>query len=185
MVNFIHSLIFAIYPVALITAAVWDARALRIPNRLTLILAMAFLPVAGLAGISMQMIALHIGAGVAAFALLAVLFAFRLLGGGDVKLFAATALWLGWANLAPFTLLVTIVGGVLSLVLLIGRKCVGPSAEGDSWFKRRLNRAHNVPYGIAIAIGGLWLMGRLPVIPGFWPEFWQRLWQGFAYLISL
>ncbi|MGH7248073.1 MAG: A24 family peptidase, partial [Pseudomonadota bacterium] len=110
----------AVYVIALVMAGVSDFRTLRIPNWLTGALALAF-PIAALvAGQPVDWLS-HVGASVAVFTVAAVLFAFRLMGGGDVKLLAATALWVGLGQLLPFLVLVAFVGGVFALICVMLR----------------------------------------------------------------
>ena len=54
-----------------------------------------------------------------------VLFGLNLVGGGDAKLLAASALWIGYEQLVPFLLYVTIFGGALALLLLAYRRVAG------------------------------------------------------------
>lgn len=81
------------------------------------------------------------------FAFGAVLFALRLMGGGDVKLMAAVALIAGPALSAPFVVYVTIAGGVVALATLLHGHLKSVSADG----------APKVPYGVAIMAGGMWV----------------------------
>ena len=87
--------------------------------------------------------ALDLAAATAVFVAGAVAFRFRLLGGGDVKLIAAAALWLGAAALGPFLLATALAGGALAVGFLLARHA------------RREGLAAGLPYGIAIAAGGI------------------------------
>jgi prepilin peptidase CpaA len=68
-----------------------------------------------------------------------------MLGGGDVKLLAASALWTGSAALLPFLTATALAGGLLAAVFLV--------------FARRGGRRVALPYGVAIAAGGLLVTG--------------------------
>jgi prepilin peptidase CpaA len=130
-------------------AAVTDGRVRRIPNPLPLGLALLGLAriAAGLAaGAGVVAAALDLAAAAAVFLAGAFAFRFRLLGGGDVKLLAAGALWLGAAALGPFLLATALAGGALALALLVVRLLRRPDADGI---------AASLPYGIAIAAGGI------------------------------
>lgn len=84
------------------------------------------------------------------------LFAFGWIGGGDAKLAAATALWMGWENLADYLLISTFIGGVLTLLILYARKWPLPtSLLRQNWIARLHDKATGVPYGIALAAAGL------------------------------
>ena len=128
----------------LIVAAVIDVRTYTISNRLNLTVACLApvywlsiaLPVWPDAGIQ-----LATGAGV--FALLAAAFYAGMMGGGDVKLAAALALWFSPASTLKFLVLMSLAGGVLTLVVMALHR-----------MKRREGRPE-IPYGVAIAFGGL------------------------------
>jgi prepilin peptidase CpaA len=88
------------------------------------------------------------------------MFALRWIGGGDAKLMAASALWMGASGLAPLLLYTTLAGGVLTLVLIAARRHgaafvghTGPDA--DHWVGRLMDRQGDVPYGVAICVGAL------------------------------
>ncbi|MBL4789637.1 MAG: prepilin peptidase [Kordiimonadaceae bacterium] len=74
------------------------------------------------------------------------LFAVGLMGGGDVKLIAATALFAGPALSLPLVLYVTVAGGFVALLTLLHAK-----------LKSKTNTPPKVPYGVAITVGGLWV----------------------------
>jgi prepilin peptidase CpaA len=126
-------------------AAVVDGRSRRIPNPLPGGLALlGILRIATdlAAGAGLGAAALDLAAATAVFLAGAVAFRFRLLGGGDVKLIAAAALWLGAAALGPFLLATALAGGALAIGFLLTRHL-------------REGLAAGLPYGIAIAAGGI------------------------------
>lgn len=145
------------FPALMLAGAVWDAASFRIPNWISLAL-LAIFPVAALAGgLPLVTIGLHVGVGAAALMAGMVMFALRWIGGGDAKLFAAAALWLGWPACAQFVLTAALAGGGLAFVLLLMRSAaVRPLALlGPSWVARLAQPTEGVPYGVAIAVGGL------------------------------
>lgn len=77
------------------------------------------------------------------FALFVGAFALGQMGGGDVKLIGALALWLAPLRLLDMLLAMAVIGGVLTLAMLIERRI------------RRSEAMIEVPYGVAIAIAGL------------------------------
>lgn len=87
--------------------------------------------------------ALQLGLAVAAFVVLAGLFALRAMGGGDVKLLTALALWVPWKEFLELVLIMSVVGGILTVLF-------------GSWhvMRRRKDRLA-IPYGVAIAFAGL------------------------------
>jgi prepilin peptidase CpaA len=81
------------------------------------------------------------------------LFSAGVFGGGDVKLLAATTLWAGPVLVLPFLVITALAGGLLSLVVLLRMQMVGHGLPGAA--------KQNVPYGVAIAAGGLYVAMRI------------------------
>lgn len=162
----IQTALIALY-IGLVLYGAWsDSRTLRIPNWVSLALLTAFLPAAVIAGIGLEAIAWHLGAGVLVLSIGIVLFALNLFGGGDAKMMGACALWVGWNNLLLFVLAVLLAGGVLSLMVVLLRKGLGiwpgwlvRSAEG------LFTESKAIPYGIAIAIGAIIVLPIIDVMP--------------------
>ncbi len=98
--------------------------------------------------------AIQIGIATVVLALFCVAFHFGQMGGGDVKLIAALALWLPIAPLMQMLLLMSVLGGALTLVMLVEHKL------------RKNPRALEIPYGVAIAIAAL-LRLREPLLNQF------------------
>ena len=159
--------IFVIGFIGLLLYAAWsDARFLRIPNWLSMTLLVAFLPTVLLAGLSMEAIAWHFGAGVAVLVAGFILFAIGLFGGGDAKLLAVCALWLGIDHVLWLLAAVVLIGGVLSIAVILLRKGLGLWPD---WLVRHLKGLFEpnaaVPYGIAIAGGALLILPRADIFP--------------------
>lgn len=89
----------------------------------------------------------------AVFAVGYVVFAMHWMGGGDIKLITACALWVGWRNLPEFLILVALLGGLFSLLVWGTRKAL--SYAGATPTLRLLRDGEPIPYGVAIAIGFL------------------------------
>ena len=85
--------------------------------------------------------------GVAVFAIFAGLFALGWMGGGDVKLLGALALWLPLVPLLRMLIAMSVLGGVLTLIVIAVHRF------------RKLETSPEVPYGVAIAAAGLWVIG--------------------------
>jgi prepilin peptidase CpaA len=84
------------------------------------------------------------------------LFAAGWIGGGDAKLAAATALWLGFSHLIDYLLIAAMVGGAMTLFLLQARRIPLPETlAGTRWIARLHAADTGVPYGIALAVAGL------------------------------
>lgn len=131
---------------AMIAAAVEDALRLRISNLTTLVVLAGAVVAAVLAGPTWAL-----WQNVAAFAVLLVLgtlaFSAGWLGGGDVKLFAASGLWFGFPSSVWFVALVFVAGGIVAIGYLLSRP-FRKAVPGQS-------KNAQVPYGIAIALGAL------------------------------
>ena len=82
------------------------------------------------------------------FGLFAIALAVGGMGGGDVKLVAAVALLLPWQAVLALLVLMSLAGGALTLAMLIRKRLA------------RSEAALEIPYGLAIAFGGLWLIGQ-------------------------
>ena len=128
----------------LVVAAVIDVRTFTISNRLNLTVAL-LAPVywASVALSPWPGIAVQVAAAATVFVLFAGAFYAGMMGGGDVKLAAALALWFSPFATVKFLILTSIAGGVLTLVVLVWH-----------WSRKREGRPE-VPYGVAIAFGGL------------------------------
>jgi len=81
------------------------------------------------------------------------LFSARILGGGDVKLFAAVALWVDLAHALALVAAVFIAGGLLAAAMLSSRVLLG---RGNGVAMR--DRSRRIPYAVAIAAGALFLL---------------------------
>ncbi len=144
------------FPVLMVFAALSDTATMMISNRVSIALALGFIPIALLVGASPMDVLLHLSCGLAIFLLTFVLFSFRILGGGDAKLAAATAIWLGWDVIANYGVLTSIIGGFLAMALLAMRKLPLPaSLLQQEWIARLHNPQSGIPYGVALAAAGL------------------------------
>jgi prepilin peptidase CpaA len=107
----------------------------------------------------------------ALLALLVLLHARGLLGGGDAKLAAAVCLGLSPLGAWHFVFATAMAGGALALlhlaarIALRGARPCAPPPRGSSFLKRiysaerwRISRHGSIPYGVAIACGGLWVV---------------------------
>ena len=145
-----------VFPLLMIIAGAGDALSMRIPNWLTLLIAVLFFPMALLTGMSWAAIGLHLVVGVAMFFSGFILFSFGLFGGGDAKLLAAAGLWLGWPHLMPFLVMTAFAGGVLAFCVGVWAMISQESEIRDGSIFRRLGSIKpNVPYGYAFAIGAI------------------------------
>lgn len=88
--------------------------------------------------------AIHVAIAAVVFMIFAGMFAIGAMGGGDVKLIGALALWFPLSKVMDMLMVMAILGGVLTLVMMLLHKRSGAPGKVE------------VPYGIAIAIAGLW-----------------------------
>ncbi len=161
--------IFALaYPACLVWAAVSDFRSMTIPNRLTLALAAAFVPVAFMLQLPLSQWGVHLGLGFAGLVIGMICFMLRFMGGGDAKLIAAASLWLGLQGCFAFVIYTALAGGALTLGLLFARKTFYPYAAGlPGYISRHLEPKGDIPYGIAICAGGLFAIAQSDILPYF------------------
>lgn len=144
----------------LLLVAAWrDLRTMRIENSLSLAIMAVFAiwAAAGLLAGSLAPAELGLavaGAG-ALFLVAAAAFAAGTVGGGDVKLLAATALFAGPSLVMDFLFVTAVTGGVLGVAVLAGAPIGTASGRGTATLRDRLRGG--LPYGPAIAAGGLWV----------------------------
>ena len=142
-------LLLGLLAVLLVVAAVVDVRTFTISNRLNLavaLLAPLYWLSVGLPLWPDAAVQLAIAAGV--FVLLAGAFYVGMMGGGDVKLAAALALWFAPVSTLHFLVLMSLAGGVLTLGLMVAHRMRGKAGKPK------------IPYGVAIAFGGLAILAQ-------------------------
>ena len=145
-----------VFPLLMIIAGAGDALSMRIPNWLTILIALLFFPMAFITGMPWDMIGLNIAVGFGMFVAGFILFSLGLFGGGDAKLLAAAGLWLGWPDLIPFLVMTAFAGGMLALCVgLWSAINVASEIKDGSIFRRLGSIKPNVPYGYAFAIGAI------------------------------
>ncbi|MBT8472660.1 MAG: hypothetical protein HKN14_02410 [Marinicaulis sp.] len=153
----------SVFPAALVVAAANDIYEFKIPNWVSIILIAGY-PVAGLAaGAPAGVIVEGFAVGAAALAVGFSLFAFNIVGGGDAKLLAATAPWMGVSAIAGFLFYTAIAGLALIVVLMTFRSLpVLPVYARAPWILKLHDRKKDLPYGVAIAAGGLISFSQTP-----------------------
>jgi prepilin peptidase CpaA len=167
-------------------AALMDLRERRIPNWLTGGVA-ALYPIYLLVSPTPVALLGALAAAAAAFLFGLVLFARQVMGGGDVKLIAAITLWAGFDHLVVFALVTSLAGGVLALAGLWyqrWRGVIDAHLAALGWNFAPAGPPHHaesanvegcddgapaspdreplsLPYGVAIAAGGLAVVAQL------------------------
>ncbi|TPG22468.1 peptidase [Sphingomonas koreensis] len=99
-------------------------------------------------------VAFQLGLAALVFAIFVGAFALGQMGGGDVKLIGALALWFPLQPLVWLLVVMSLLGGVLTLLLLAER-----------WWSKKQAEIE-VPYGVAIAIAALFAL-REPILNRF------------------
>lgn len=150
-------LLLGLLAILLVVAAVIDVRTFTISNGLNAavaLLAPLYWWSIGLPLWPDAAIQVAVAAGV--FGLLATTFYLGMMGGGDVKLAAALALWFQPITTLKFLIVMSLAGGVLTLIVLLLHKKRGKAPiNGDAPAARP-----EVPYGVAIAFGALWILAQ-------------------------
>ena len=151
MTNMVETGIYTAVITVLIWAAATDLKDRRIPNIQPLLI-MGLFGLLAVWRLRTGDTLLHAAggplvAGLLVFGFCIVLFALKLMGGGDVKLMAAVALIAGPTLSASFLLFVAIAGGVVALATLIHARLKPLMFAGPP----------KVPYGVAIMAGGMWV----------------------------
>lgn len=145
-----------LFPALMAFAASSDLFTMTISNRLSVALAGSFVVLALVSGLGLEAIGMHLAAGAVVLAAGFVFFSRGWIGGGDAKLAAATALWLGFDHLMAYLLYASIFGGILTLAMIRFRLMPLPQALAEQEWVKRLHRLDGgVPYGIALAAAAL------------------------------
>jgi prepilin peptidase CpaA len=147
---------FLLFPAMMAFAASSDLFTMTISNRVALVLIAGFFALALMAGMPVEQMMWHAGAGAAVLLVTFLFFSRGWIGGGDAKLAAATALWLGFDHLMDYLLYASMFGGILTLAMIRFRLMPLPKALAEQEWVKRLHRLDGgVPYGIALAAAAL------------------------------
>jgi prepilin peptidase CpaA len=143
-------------PLLLVTGGIGDLVTYRIPNWLTAAIALLFFPMAALTGLPFENVLWQCAGAVVLLAVGFGLFAAGLWGGGDAKLLAAAALWFPWPTLGLFIGYTALAGGVLAaLIAAWSMVRIDQEVPGHAWITRWTGAKPNVPYGLALGLGGV------------------------------
>lgn len=155
MGEFAPVILLGLLVLILVSAGIEDARIREISNWKNAAIALLALPWWFAMGLSpWPDMAIQLGIALGVFALFAAAFHFGMMGGGDVKMIAALALWFPFDKVVTLLVIMSLAGGAITLVMLI-----------EKWLRRRSEQPE-VPYGIAIAIAAL-LTIREPIFNPF------------------
>lgn len=165
--TFANAFVVLIFAGLLVAAAATDVRQFRIPNGISLAV-VALFPIHVL--VSPHAVGWGLALGLAALVLVAgvVFFSFGWVGGGDAKLMTAMSLWAGPALFLPALIVTALAGGVLAVVglghwqIMRWRAARLAAADGEAAAATLPPiEKTKLPYGVAIAAGGLYVAGRL------------------------
>jgi prepilin peptidase CpaA len=158
----LSALIF--FPTLMALSASMDLLTFTIPNRLCAALALGYLVFAVVLGVPAVDILFNISCGLAILVIAFAMFSLGWVGGGDAKLAAATAAWLGWTAILDYGLAAAVFGGMLTLTILAARTAPLPAVFGRvDWLARLHNAKSGVPYGVALAAAGLMQYPNSPI----------------------
>lgn len=156
--NLLSDATVCIFALLVAAAALQDVKNFTIPNVYSLSVIVLYPAFVVSSGTAVDWVA---AAGIASACLLVgfLLFALKLCGGGDAKLFAAVALWAGPASILEFTLITAVAGGVIAVGLWASHKASflvpflpqGLSCDSETFAKKPM------PYGAAIAVGAVYV----------------------------
>jgi prepilin peptidase CpaA len=156
--------ILLLFPALMAYAAASDLVSMTISNKVSLILVAGFLVAALALGMPLPEVGKHLGTGGLVLILTFAMFAAGWIGGGDAKLAAATALWLGWDKAMEYAVVASLFGGALTLLILQFRSWPLPRfALGMEWLAHLHHPRTGIPYGIALAAAGLSLYSGSPL----------------------
>lgn len=145
--EYLHYGLLTCLAIALLIAAFTDIKRRQIDNWLTGAIALGAPLFWWSSGLALWPdVAMQFGVAVLVFAVLAILFAVGMMGGGDVKLLTALALWIAPTQFMQLLIIMALVGGLLTIVM------------GGWHVIKRQREKISIPYGVAISSAGLWVL---------------------------
>ena len=162
----LEALIFVVFPFCMAFAIVSDMVSMTIANRVSLVLVATFTIAAPLTGMAWVDFGWHFAAGALVLCCTFTLFAIGGMGGGDAKLLAATALWMGLSpQLMQYLIYASLLGGALTLLILAYRKSPLSIFTGGNLLLRHFaNEKVGIPYGVALGAAGLMVYPATPLM---------------------
>jgi prepilin peptidase CpaA len=152
-----------LFPTLMAFAASSDLLTMTISNRVSIILVAGFLALSLLSGMALTEVLSHVGAGALVLVTAFGFFTRGWIGGGDAKLAAATAMWLGFGYLLIYLFYASLLGGALTLLLIEFRRLPLPGLlAGQFWAQQLHRQGGDIPYGIALAGAALLIYPNTP-----------------------
>jgi prepilin peptidase CpaA len=131
----------------LVAAAVCDIKKREIPHTIVIAVALFAIPFWFVSELALWPdVAIQVGVAALIFAIFAAMFTFGWMGGGDVKLLGALALWLPWQAVIMLLVIMSLAGAAVTFGTVIWSRLRDPNATPE------------IPYGVAISFAGLWLI---------------------------
>lgn len=162
----LQAAILVVFPFCMAFAIVSDMVSMTIANRVSVILVVSFALIAPFTGMGWADYGLHFAAGALVLAVTFAMFAIGGMGGGDAKLMTATAVWFGLSmTLLQYLVYASLIGGALTLLLLIYRKSPISVLTGNNLLLRQLaDDKAGIPYGIALGLSALMVCSDAPLM---------------------
>ena len=158
------ALVAAAFPGLMALAAAMDLMTMTIPNAIPAALALLYLALAAGLGLPAATVAFGLACGFSILAVTFLMFCRNWIGGGDAKLAAAIALWLGWGVIFDYAVCASILGGILTIAILALRLTLLPEFFArPRWIARLRCPGAGVPYGVALAAAGLLMFPHSPI----------------------
>ena len=142
-----------------VLASLSDLKGMVIPNYISAIVVMAFIfsyTGAALGGVEIfSSLRVHLLCGGIFFIVTFIMFAMKIIGGGDAKLASAFSFWMGaHESLMAYMFYMAIGGAALAVVAVFLKKVKPLNIKNEkSWVSRVQNGESVVPYGLPIAFG--------------------------------
>lgn len=162
----ILSLFAATFLALCLLGALIDIETLTIPNWLNAWMAFLFIPACIIAMPGWDVAGQHLLVGAITFAISVGLFMLGVYGGGDAKMIPAVVLWIGPAGLTSFLVGMAMIGGALTILVLIAR-ALWPATVTPGFGVATLQERRGVPYGVAIAGGAFYAAPHTPFLTQF------------------
>ncbi|MEP3654134.1 MAG: prepilin peptidase [Litorimonas sp.] len=147
--------LFFVFATPQLMAALNDANAMKIPNRIPLIVIAAYFAMVPFTWSGIPMFLEHLTVGTVLFAIGFAMFAFGWMGGGDSKLLAATAFWFTWHDAFIYMIYTALFGGAITLFIMLGRKYIPVRVMTSQWAHTMFRDETKIPYGLALAAGAI------------------------------
>jgi prepilin peptidase CpaA len=152
-----------LFPTLMAFAASSDLLTMTISNRVSIAVAVGFFVLALMSGMGPVEVLSLAGAAAVVMIVTFGFFTRGWMGGGDAKLAAATAMWLGFDHLMNYLIYTSLLGGALTLMLIEFRLVPLPGLlAGQFWAQRLHRQGGDIPYGIALAGAALLVYPETP-----------------------